>query len=180
MDSMWKILQKEIDIEDPTPLIDHVYLGCTQREAKVDLHAVQSQTGLFKKLTTTRKADQKVQAKENIRWKRSLLGAMICKVMPKNAWRDTANEQRRSPAGCNTVRRRSRDTTGRLSGELSAVCTQIFLQCLYVARIGRPELLWSVNTLARSVTNWIKTCDKKIPSTTTTPFSYLELPLARK
>ena len=39
-------------------------------------------------------------------------------------------------------------------GELSEVCSQIVLTCLYLARIGRPDLLWSVNKLARAVTKW--------------------------
>ena len=46
-------------------------------------------------------------------------------------------------------------------GELSKVCCQIVLKCLYVARIGRPEILWSVNKLARSITQWTKACDKR-------------------
>ena len=33
---MKSIMQKEIDLEDQTPLSDQVYLGCPQREAKVD------------------------------------------------------------------------------------------------------------------------------------------------
>ena len=33
-------------------------------------------------------------------------------------------------------------------GELSTVCTQIVLKCLYLARIGRPDIVWSVNKLA--------------------------------
>ena len=33
-------------------------------------------------------------------------------------------------------------------GELSHVCSQIVLKCLYLARIGRPDILWSVNKLA--------------------------------
>ena len=37
-------------------------------------------------------------------------------------------------------------------GELSKVCSQIVLKCLYLARIGRPDILWSVNILARTVT----------------------------
>ena len=37
-------------------------------------------------------------------------------------------------------------------GELSEVCSHIVLKCLYLARIGRPDILWSVNKLARSVT----------------------------
>ena len=46
-------------------------------------------------------------------------------------------------------------------GELSKVCPQIVLKCLYVARIGRPDILCSVNKLARSITKWTKACDKR-------------------
>ena len=46
-------------------------------------------------------------------------------------------------------------------GELSHVCSQIVLKCLYLARIGRPDILWSVNKLARSITKWTKACDKR-------------------
>ena len=35
-------------------------------------------------------------------------------------------------------------------GELSTVCSQIVLKCLYLARIERPDILWSVNKLARA------------------------------
>ena len=44
-------------------------------------------------------------------------------------------------------------------GELSTVCSQIVLKCLYVARIGRCGILCSVNKLARAVTKWTKACD---------------------
>ena len=47
-------------------------------------------------------------------------------------------------------------------GELSKVCSQIVLQCLYLARIGRPDILWSVNKLARAITKWTKACDKRL------------------
>ena len=47
-------------------------------------------------------------------------------------------------------------------GELSKVCSQIVLKCLYLARIGRPDILWSVSKLARSITKWTKACDKRI------------------
>ena len=45
-------------------------------------------------------------------------------------------------------------------GELSQVSSQIVLKCLHLARIGRPDILWSVNKLARSITKWTKACDK--------------------
>ena len=47
-------------------------------------------------------------------------------------------------------------------GELSHVCSQMVLKCLYLARIGRPDILWSVNKLARSITKWTKACDKRL------------------
>ena len=45
-------------------------------------------------------------------------------------------------------------------GELSTVCSQIVLKYLYLARIGRPDILWSENNLARAVTKWTKARDK--------------------
>ena len=36
-------------------------------------------------------------------------------------------------------------------GELPNLCSQIVLKCLYLARIGRPDILRSVNKLARAV-----------------------------
>ena len=47
-------------------------------------------------------------------------------------------------------------------GELSTVSSQIVLKCLYLARNGRPDILWSVNKLARAVTKWTKSCDKRL------------------
>ena len=36
-------------------------------------------------------------------------------------------------------------------GKMSNTCSQIVLKCLYLARIGRSDILWSVNKLARSL-----------------------------
>ena len=47
-------------------------------------------------------------------------------------------------------------------GELPKVCSQIVLRCLYLARFGRPDILWSVNKLARAVTKWTRACDKRL------------------
>ena len=47
-------------------------------------------------------------------------------------------------------------------GELSQVPSQIVQKSLYLARIGRPDILWSVNKLAPSITKWTKTCDKRL------------------
>ena len=47
-------------------------------------------------------------------------------------------------------------------GEVSKVCSQIVLKCLYLARIGRPDILWSVNKLARAVTKWTRACGRQL------------------
>ena len=47
-------------------------------------------------------------------------------------------------------------------GELSHVCSQTFLNTLYLTRIGRLDILWSVNKFARSITKWTKACDKRL------------------
>ena len=35
IDPMWKVLNKEVDLGEPTSFLDHVYLGCTQRQCEV-------------------------------------------------------------------------------------------------------------------------------------------------
>ena len=47
-------------------------------------------------------------------------------------------------------------------GELSNTCSQIVLKCLYLARIGRLDILSSVNKLARSIKKWTKACYKRL------------------
>ena len=47
-------------------------------------------------------------------------------------------------------------------GEMSQVCFQNFLKCLYLARIGRLDIPWSVNKFARSITKWTKACAERL------------------
>ena len=49
-----------------------------------------------------------------------------------------------------------------LVGELSGVCSQIVLTCLYLARIGRLDNLWSLNKLAGTLTRWTQACDMRL------------------
>ena len=45
---------------------------------------------------------------------------------------------------------------------MSHVCSQIVLKCLNLARIGRLDILWSVNKHARSITKWTQACAKRL------------------
>ena len=35
LDPMWKLLNKEVGLGEPTSFLDHVYLGCTQRQCEI-------------------------------------------------------------------------------------------------------------------------------------------------
>ena len=35
IDPMWKVLNKKVDLGEPTSFLDHVYLGCTQRQCEI-------------------------------------------------------------------------------------------------------------------------------------------------
>ena len=39
---------------------------------------------------------------------------------------------------------------------------KLFWNVFSLARIGRPDILWSLNKLARSITKWTKACDKRL------------------
>ena len=47
-------------------------------------------------------------------------------------------------------------------GDLSPVAARVVLKALYVARIGRLDIMWAVNMLAREVTRWTQACDRRL------------------
>ena len=47
LDPMWKLLNKEIDLGEPTSFLDHVYLGCTQRQCEVSKDIVDYYRTMF-------------------------------------------------------------------------------------------------------------------------------------
>ena len=47
-------------------------------------------------------------------------------------------------------------------GELADGCARHVLQCLSIARICGPDILWKVNALARAVTAWNRACHKSL------------------
>ena len=47
-------------------------------------------------------------------------------------------------------------------GYLKDNASKIVQQCLWVARMTRPYLLWAANDLARKITKWTEACDKRL------------------
>ena len=97
-------------------------------------------------------------------------GPPTWKHMFENAWNGIANWQTKRRSNCIrfsarvwTITEGKRKTWKKKKGEVSEVCSHIVLKCLYLARIGRPDILWSVNKLTRSVTRWTQACDRRLP-----------------
>ena len=47
LDPMWKLLNKEVDLGEPTSFLDHVYLGCTQRQCQTSKDTVDNYRTMF-------------------------------------------------------------------------------------------------------------------------------------
>ena len=44
---MWKVLNKEVELGEPTSFLDHVYLGCTQRQCQISKDIVDNYRTMF-------------------------------------------------------------------------------------------------------------------------------------
>ena len=47
LDPMWKVLKKEVDLGEQTSFLDHVYLGCTQRQCEISKDIVDNYRTMF-------------------------------------------------------------------------------------------------------------------------------------
>ena len=47
IDPMWKLLNKEVDLGEPTTFLDHVYLGCNQRQCQISKDIVDNYRTMF-------------------------------------------------------------------------------------------------------------------------------------
>ena len=47
IDPMWKVLNKEVDLGEPTSFLDHLYLGCTQRQCQISKDIVDNCRTMF-------------------------------------------------------------------------------------------------------------------------------------
>ena len=75
-------------------------------------------------------------------------GLMTWKVMQRNVWSDIASWRTKTTQQLYKVTtpclddHHFKEEELKSVGELSKVCSQIDLKCLYLARIGRPDILW--------------------------------------
>ena len=165
IDPMWKVLNKEVDLGEPTSFLNHVYLVCTQRQCEKSKDIVNHYRTMFESRISAR-ATEKSPCSENLRissWSYDMEGhakecvERFCELANKT----TQQFYNKVSTPCIDDHHFKEEETKSV-GELSNVCSQIVLKCLYLARIGRPDILWSVNKLARSITKWTTACDKRL------------------
>ena len=63
---MWKVLNKEVDFGEPTSFLDHVYLGCTQRQCEISKDIVDNYRTMFESRISAG-ATEKLPFSENLR-----------------------------------------------------------------------------------------------------------------
>ena len=62
---MWKVLNKEVDLGEPTSFLDHVYLGCTQRQCEISKDIVDNYRTMFESRISAG-ATEKLPFSENL------------------------------------------------------------------------------------------------------------------
>ena len=142
IDPKWKVLKKEVDVGEPTSFLDHVYLGCTQRQCDISKDIVDNYRAMFESRISA-EGTEKLPFPQNLRissWSYDMEGhAKKC----VERYCELANRTTQQLHKVSTPYFKEKEMKS--VGELSQVCSQIVLKCLHAARIGRPDILWSVN-----------------------------------
>ena len=161
---MWKVLNKEVDLGEPTAFLDHVYLGCTQRQCQTSKDTVDNYRTMFESRISAGATD-KLPCSENLcisSWSYDLEDhAKKCVERYCELANKTTQKLYKVSTPC-IDDHHFKEEELKSVGELSKVCFQFVLKCLYLTRIGKLDVLWSVNKLARSITNWTKACDNRL------------------
>ena len=155
---------KKSILEEPTSFVDHVYLECTQRQCEISKDIVDNHRAMFESRISAGRTE-KLPCSENLRtssWSYDMEGHVkkcverFCEMANR-----TTQQLYKVSTPC-IDDHHFKEEELKSVGELSKVCSQIVLKCLNLARSGRPDILWSVNKLARSITKWTKACAKRL------------------
>ena len=161
---MWKVLNKEVDLGEPTSFLHHVHLGFTQRQCEKNKDIVDNYRTMFESRISAGRTE-KLPCSENLcisSWSSDMEGhAKKCVERHCELANRTTQQLCKVSTPC-IDDHHFKEEEMKSVGELSKVCSHIVLKCLYLARIGRPDILWSVNKLARSITKWTKSCDTRV------------------
>ena len=133
LDPMWKLLNKEVDLGEPTSFLDRVYLGCTQRQCEVSKNTVDNYRTMFKSRISAGGVE-KLPFPQNLRissWSYDMAGhAKKCVERYCELANKTTQQLYKVSTPC-IDDHHFKEEELKSVGELSKVCSQIVLKCFY-------------------------------------------------
>ena len=154
---MWKLLDKEVDLGEPTSFLDHVHLGCTQRQCETSTDIVDIYRTMFESRISAGRTEKTTIPISS--WSSCDMGHAK-KCVERNC--ELTNTTMHKVSTPDIAGHHFKEEEVKSLGELSQVCSQIVLKYLCLARIGRPDVPSSINKLAHSTMKWTKPCDKRL------------------
>ena len=128
---MWKLLNKEVDLGEPTSFLDHVYLGCTQRQCEISKDIVDNYRTMFESRISAGRTE-KLPFSENLRissWSYDMEGhAKKCVERYCELANMTTQQVYKVSTPC-IDDHHFKEKEMKSVGELSQVCSQIVLKC---------------------------------------------------
>ena len=159
-----EIPNKQVELGEPTSFLDHENLECTQRHCETRKHIVDNYSTMFKSRISAR-ATEILPSSENPNVSTRSYDmeghAMMCVERDCELANRTTQQVNKVSTPCIDDHQFIEEELNSVV-ELSEVCSQIVLICLFLARIGRPDIVWSLNKLARAITKWTRACDKRL------------------
>ena len=131
IDPMWKVLNEEADLGEPTSFLDHVYLGCTQRQCEISKDIVDNYIAMFESRISAG-ATEKLACSENLSvssWSCDMEGhAKTCVERYCELANKTTQQLYKVSTPC-IDDHHFKEEELKSVGELSKVCSQIVLKC---------------------------------------------------
>ena len=135
IDPTWKILMKDVDLGEPTSFLDHVYLGCTQRECQISKDIVDNNRNIFESRISAgatekfqKQATGKPDAETLSSWSYGMEGhAKKCVERNCEMVNKTTQQLHNVAPPCFDDHQFQEEENGSV-GDLSKVCSQIVLK----------------------------------------------------
>ena len=131
IDPMWKLLNKEVELEEPTSFLDHENLGCTQRRCEISKDTVDQYRTIFES-RISEGGTEKLPYSENLRissWSYDMEGhAKKCVERYCELANKTTQQLYKVSTPC-IDDLHLKEEEMKSVGELSQVCSQIVLKC---------------------------------------------------
>ena len=140
LDPMWKLLNKEVDLGEPTSFFDHVYLGCTQRGCQIGNDIVDNYRSIFESRISAGATEKLPETKATVKpdgetissWSYDMEGhAKKCVERYCELANKTTQHLYKVATPCMDDHQFTEEENGSV-GEFSTVCSQIVLKCLYI------------------------------------------------